>query len=981
MGPAPYTFYNHYCKNLPFNNHKLNLSSLDDSGLSKFNFTPLPDKIKYLRDINLKNNLKWVADKANMDKLGPIGDMSCFDYSDESFLAIYDYTQNLNKLKSIFNEFNSINSYAIAFLVRNPRTNAKVSLDRHFLVNKSTDVEPIIQKVYERIDALSAKYGFEIGDVISVKVRALHFKVNDPKFVGGKIKNTFNLPTDNIKNKNINYRLLSSDYIPHTMNLEFYGTLVLQRDNTYWFNYGNVVIKVEVISQDSHHILEIFNKNFKPIVKIEDNSHDNTFIRQFMLEKQDLFVQYDYDHNLLNLEYNPKVSFMSKTDKDLIHEKKILTFDIETYEKDNIFIPYACAFYDGKKTFTYYLSDFNNKESMIIKCINDMLSPKYHNYTVYCHNFAKFDYILINKILHSNFNVKRITSKDLNIISLNLKKLNKVGKITPSLSFKDSFCMLPSSLNKLGKAFNVETTKDVFPYTFVKENNLNYVGEVPNISYYNSNVVTNEMYLDIKNNTKVWSMRNETILYLEKDIICLFQVVNEMSDIIFKKYRINITKHNTISSLAISIYRSNFLQSHYKLTHTSGDLENAVRSAYFGGRTEVFVPKGENLVSYDFNSLYPTAMLQPMPVGQPTFSLNKDLSKIFGFVKATITTPSIHIPVLPCRVKINGEDKLIFPIGSWTGWYFSEELKLAERFGYKIDVQESYIFEKSYDYFNGYVKEMAFVKSNSTGAMREIHKLLLNTLYGRMGMNSSPDCTEIVSSDRAQEIHLTNNVIDNFRLDENKEYIRYHRVPDQDLCDQSNIDFEKLLMSNDNVKCEVNTSVPIAAATASWARILMYPYIVNSIYTDTDSVFISKPLNENLVGKDLGMFKAEHGLIINAIFPNPKLYFLEKSDGSIVSKRKGFSGKLSKSDYLELYNGGVLDVIDNRWKRNLEIGTITITEHKMRVYSNFSKRRKMYSLGKWVNTTPLCVNSSLQCMTTDITIYNVSPYNHYYSQK
>lgn len=32
------------------------------------------------------------------------------------------------------------------------------------------------------------------------------------------------------------------------------------------------------------------------------------------------------------------------------------------------------------------------------------------------------------------------------------------------------------------------------------------------------------------------------------------------------------------------------------------------------------------------NSQYPRAMLNDMPVGNPTLSLEKDLNKIFGFV-------------------------------------------------------------------------------------------------------------------------------------------------------------------------------------------------------------------------------------------------------------------------------------------------------------------------------------------------------------
>lgn len=161
-------------------------------------------------------------------------------------------------------------------------------------------------------------------------------------------------------------------------------------------------------------------------------------------------------------------------------------------------------------------------------------------------------------------------------------------------------------------------------------------------------------------------MREETLKYLSKDIISLYQILVKMDKIIFSNYRINITSHPTIASLAFAILRSNFLSSNNLLPKSKGEIENAIRSAYFGGRTEVFKPLGYNLYSYDFNSLYPYAMLKDMPVGSPTFSLIKDLSKIFGYVYVKVTSPAnIYIPVLPCRVKSKGGDtKLLFPVGS-----------------------------------------------------------------------------------------------------------------------------------------------------------------------------------------------------------------------------------------------------------------------------------------------------------------------------
>lgn len=138
-------------------------------------------------------------------------------------------------------------------------------------------------------------------------------------------------------------------------------------------------------------------------------------------------------------------------------------------------------------------------------------------------------------------------------------------------------------------------------------------------------------------------MKNETVKYLIKDLISLHQILIKLNNTLFSTYRCNITKHVTISSIAIFIYCSNFLNPETThLTITSGKLENAIRASNFGGRCEIFKPIGENLNYYDFNSLYPSAMLQPLPIGNPVYTLNKNLDHIFGYVYAKITTNNLN---------------------------------------------------------------------------------------------------------------------------------------------------------------------------------------------------------------------------------------------------------------------------------------------------------------------------------------------------
>lgn len=139
-----------------------------------------------------------------------------------------------------------------------------------------------------------------------------------------------------------------------------------------------------------------------------------------------------------------------------------------------------------------------------------------------------------------------------------------------------------------------------------------------------------------------------------------------MATEIFKSYAINITKYVTISALALALYRSKFMPDGAQLSIAKGDVEQCIREAYHGGSVDVINPHGFDLHYYDCNGLYSAAMLYPMPVGNPVHSLNKDLNQIFGFVRATVTTPPLmEIGTLPYKERSDsGDAKSIYPAGT-----------------------------------------------------------------------------------------------------------------------------------------------------------------------------------------------------------------------------------------------------------------------------------------------------------------------------
>jgi len=114
---------------------------------------------------------------------------------------------------------------------------------------------------------------------------------------------------------------------------------------------------------------------------------------------------------------------------------------------------------------------------MIKACIRGIMIKKYDNYKIYIHNMAGFDAIFLLKILADLGYVKPIIHNN-KIISI---QFNLKGY---TVQFKDSLQLLTDSLRNLSKSFGVETQKSIFPYRFVNENNLDYIGTIPDFKYF-----------------------------------------------------------------------------------------------------------------------------------------------------------------------------------------------------------------------------------------------------------------------------------------------------------------------------------------------------------------------------------------------------------------------------------------------------------------------------------------------------------------
>jgi hypothetical protein len=83
------------------------------------------------------------------------------------------------------------------------------------------------------------------------------------------------------------------------------------------------------------------------------------------------------------------------------------------------------------------------------------------------------------------------------------------------------------------------------------------------------------------------------------------------------------------------------------------------------------------------------------------------------------------------------------------------------KYGYKFEILEGYQFEKG-NQFAGYVSELYKIKQSVTSGhpWYTVSKLLLNSLYGRFGMNPVLDHSVIIDSSKFDAFMEKHTIVD-----------------------------------------------------------------------------------------------------------------------------------------------------------------------------------------------------------------------------
>lgn len=279
------------------------------------------------------------------------------------------------------------------------------------------------------------------------------------------------------------------------------------------------------------------------------------------------------------------------------------------------------------------------------------------------------------------------------------------------------------------------------------------------------------------------------------------------------------------------------------------------RAAYAGGATQAFKLGLYNNVTYlDINSSYPFQMSErDFPDIDSYKRYTKDLSVSFlenlmeneeGEALIQIKTPDMLIPILYTK---NEANKLIFPLGTLTGWYTYPEIKYSISLGYEIkEVYEIASFRRMESPFKEYVSDMMEYKKTC----KPVAKLLANGLSGKFGQRvPENDSWEICEFDK--DIVVDNETY--FSI--NGQLWKYNKDP----VEKRDIDY-------------MPYAYPlIVAYVTAWGRIQEHQAIMaigpeNVYYMDTDSIIADDKATKAAIDRgdikidpsELGAFDIEH---------------------------------------------------------------------------------------------------------------------------
>jgi len=521
---------------------------------------------------------------------------------------------------------------------------------------------------------------------------------------------------------------------------------------------------------------------------------------------------------------------ISETSK--IKPRKIIGFDLETHGDNNDFL--MGTIYTNDKQLPFY-----NKEKMQ----EYLLSQENDTYIVASNLHFDFSVLFYNSEYFYQFqqiiNGSQLVSAIYEGTAIQKKYVNVDGKEQlykrRTIYFIDTYNYMQGSVEYYGKILGIQKLEK--PKT---------LSEIPR---------TPEEWKELE----TYCMRDSEITYK------FTMFLQENYNIIGTNMKL------TASSTSMELFKRKYLHRniHSEESHMM-NINKKLFDSYYGGRTEIF-KRGyyKNMKYYDFNSLYPSVMMNDYPdpdsAKYVTFP-SKNIIEYEGISEVIMEVEEMNVPILPVM-----HHKLIFPIGRIRGTYTHLEIRKAIDEGYTLKkIMWTIYYRKVFKPFETFVndmysKRMEFKKQKNPTEL--VFKLLMNSLYGKFAQKNM------------SEIKF----IDYNNLEEKEriflEYPEHHGIKYTHNKDGKGYLVKKGICTSSFVRPIFSTYTTAYGRMKLWDVVNKY----DGAYSDTDSIVTRKEVGNSLI---LGDLKLET-TIRKGIFVKPKCYTFTDVDGEEVTRLKG----------------------------------------------------------------------------------------------
>lgn len=496
-------------------------------------------------------------------------------------------------------------------------------------------------------------------------------------------------------------------------------------------------------------------------------------------------------------------------------------------------------------------------EKFFIEC------KKLGSATIYFHNL-KFDgsYIL-NYLLNNGYTYKKDnTAKDVKTFSTLIGEMGEYYQIKVILNskciitFNDSLKIIPLKVKEIAKSFGLSIEKEIIDY-------------------------------------EKYEINDTTLSYIFKDVQIVTQGLRFFKDKGLNKMTIGSNSYNQYIS------ECNCACSFVTLDKSWCE---EYRDAYRGGRSQVN-PKYagkilHNVKRFDINSMYPSIMVNEfLPYGSPIKCKTEGKYKFELYkIEISFKLKKGHLPSLlkkGCLFDVIGDTYYTETEGIEIIHVSNIDLDLIRR-NYDINYikyLEIWGFNTSKQLFKDYILKYYDLKSKSTGGMRLVYKLLINSLYGKFGSKQQG----------------------------------YTKIPILN-------DEKELTYKNSEIEDMKQYYLPIAIAITSYAHKMLDDAINfdkdNFVYCDTDSVHTLSSVQPNMIdNKELGKFKLE-GVEEKSKYVRQKCYVYKENDKYNITC-SGMTEELK--EYLNReYGDKIFEVFSQGLTINEHSEGIAINDFKLR---------------------------------------------------